>query len=141
MKLTGNILAIRQKREDKNQQITLALHTVTYVTYKKDGKYHQPFEYEDEIEVPVILTGDCLARTDNRHLEEGAFEFHVFDKVGDTYVLNDDKFLSITTVYDDESQEVILSSAYYSVVLTNEAFKQLKTDRSKALKEKRKKRK
>ncbi|WP_242917743.1 hypothetical protein [Pontibacter liquoris] len=140
MKLTGNITAIKQKRDNSNQDIALAINKIAYVTHKKDGKYYQPFEFEDELPAPLVITGDCLARIPNTYLEEGEYEFQVFDKTGDAYVLNENKALAITTAYDFDEQLTILSSVSYVVTISNEEFKQLKTDRAKAGKSKKGKR-
>lgn len=134
MKLTGNILDIKQKRDSRHQDIALEINRIEYVTHKKDGRYYQPFEFVDELEKPLVITGDCLSRINNNHLEEGEYEFNVFDKAGDDYVLNENKFLSITTAYDYDDQLMILSSVLYTVTVTNEEFKQIKTDRYKATK-------
>ena len=134
MKLTGNILDIKQKRDSKHQDVAIEINRIEYVTHKKDGRYYQPFEFVDEPEVPLVITGDCLSRKSNSHKEEDEYEFNVYDKAGDDYVLNENKFLSITTAYDYDDQLMILSSVRYAVTVTNEEFKQIKTDRHKASK-------
>ncbi|WP_242929203.1 hypothetical protein [Pontibacter vulgaris] len=131
MKLTGNILDIKSKREDKNAGITIETDRIEYITYKKDGKYFQPFNFIDTLNEPVIITGDCLARSTTKHLQEGEYDFQVYDKIGDDYVLNENKFLSVLMVYDEEEQQSFLSSVEYTVTVSNEEFKQLKTERSK----------
>ncbi|TXK52649.1 hypothetical protein FVR03_00910 [Pontibacter qinzhouensis] len=131
MRLKGNILDIKTKRETKNQAIELYISKIAYVTHKKDGKYFQPFDFEDELDTPLVLTGDCLARLQNNLLEEGEYEFQVYDKEGDTYELNENKLLTITMMYDEEEQQPILSAITYEVILPNEEFKQLKAQRRK----------
>jgi hypothetical protein len=140
MKLTGNLADIKQKRDTKNQGIEIEVDQVEYITHKKDGKYYQPFEFLDELSTPLVITGDCLSRTNNNHLEEGEYEFHVFDKEADEYVLNENKSLFVTTAYDYDDQLTILSSVTYTVTVSNEEFKQIKTDRYKANKPKKGKR-
>ncbi|WP_018478732.1 hypothetical protein [Pontibacter roseus] len=127
MKLTGNILDIKSKREDRHAGIALSLDKVEYVTYKKDGKYYQPFNLVEDLETPIVITGNCLARKADKHLQEGEYDFVVYDKEGDDYVLNENKLLSVLLVYDEEEQQHILSSVEYTVVVSNEEFKQLKT--------------
>jgi hypothetical protein len=126
MKLTGNILDIKNKRDSKNAGIALQLDKIEYITYKKDGKYFQPFNLEVELDEPLTITGDCLARKADKHLQEGEYDFVVYDKEGDDYVLNENKFLSVLLVYDEEEHHHILSSVEYTVTVPNEEFKQLK---------------
>ncbi len=136
MKLTGNILDIKNKRDSKNAGIEIEIDKVEYVTYKKDGKYFQPFNFMDELEKPIVITGDRLARVATKHLQEGEYDFQVFDKTGEEYVLNENKFLSVLMVYDEEEQQSFLSSVEYTVTVSNDEFKQIKTDRSKDRKNK-----
>ncbi|MFT2008605.1 hypothetical protein ACMA1I_08015 [Pontibacter sp. 13R65] len=131
MRLKGNILDIKTKRDSKNAGIELFVNKIDYVTHKKDGRYFQPFDFEDELETPIVITGDCLARIPNNLLEEGEYEFKVFDKEGDEYVLNENKLLTITLMYDEEEQQTIVSAVTYEVTISNEEFKQLKADRHK----------
>ncbi|WP_187263528.1 hypothetical protein [Pontibacter beigongshangensis] len=141
MRLKGNILDIKNKRDSKNQEIELYINKISYVTYKKDGKYFQPFDFEDEPDTPLVISGDCLARIQNNLLEEGEYEFQVYDKRGDDYVLNETKLLTITMMYDEVEQQSILSELTYEVTLPNEEFKQLKAERHKAKSAKKGKRK
>ena len=136
MRLTGNILDIKNKRDDRNSGIEIEVDRVEYITYKKDGKYNQPFNFVEELATPLVITGDCLARSTTKHLEEGEYDFQVFDKAGDEYVLNESKFLSVLMSYDEEEQQSFLSSVEYSVTVSNEEFKQLKSERSKDQKSK-----
>lgn len=131
MKLTGNILNVKNKRDDRNAGIALEIDKIEYVTYKKDGKYFQPFNLEVELDEPIVITGDQLARKTDKHLQEGEYDFDVYDKEGDDYVLNEDKFLSVLLIYDEEEQEHFLSSLEYTVTLPNEEFKVLKEEQHK----------
>jgi hypothetical protein len=131
MKLTGNILNVKNKRDDRNAGIALEIDKIEYITHKKDGKYYQPFDLMVELEEPITITGDCLARKDDKHLPEGEYDFLVYDKEGDDYVLNEDKFLSILMMYDEEDQEHFLSSVEYTVTVSNEDFKALKEEQHK----------
>jgi len=140
MRLTGNILDIKQKRDSKHQGTAIEVDQIEYVTHKKDGKYSQPFEFIDELPAPLVITGDCLARLSNNYQEEGEYKFQVYDKEGDDYVLNQNKSLTISTAYDYDDQLLILSSVRYMVTISNEEFKQLKTDRYKTNKAKKGKR-
>ncbi|GGK78573.1 hypothetical protein ACD591_09005 [Rufibacter glacialis] len=131
MKVIGNVLDITPQRDSRHQGVEVHLDTVEYLTSKKDGRYYQDFEYEVELETPLVLTGDCLARTDARKPKDGEYEFKVFDKVGEEYVLNPDKKLYLTLEYDFDDDVTILSSAYYSVTLSNEEFTKFKTEQEK----------
>ncbi len=126
MRLVGNISDIKHKRDNKNEGIQVYVDKIEYITHKKDGKYYQPFDYEVELEEPIMITGDCLSQTGNSQPKEGEYEFDVYDKVGDEYVHNPDKQLSLTIVYDFDTDLTILSSVYYTVVVSNEEFKELK---------------
>lgn len=127
MKLIGNINQIKNKRDSQQQDVEIHVDQIEYITHKKDGRYYQPFEYIQPLETPLVITGDCLARTDNKHLEEGDHEFKVFDKVGDTYELNPDKYLILNLAHDLDAGEVILTSITYSVTVSNEIFKQVQS--------------
>ncbi|GAB3812074.1 hypothetical protein [Pontibacter rugosus] len=135
MKLQGNILDIKNTRDSKNLGIEIHLDKIEYITNKKDGRYNQPFDFIDELETPMVITGDCLARINNKHLQDGEYDFQVYDKVGEEYVLNPDKFLSVLITYDFEADITILTSVEYSVTVTNEEFKQIKAERSKEKKQ------
>ncbi len=128
MKLIGNINDIKYSRENKNQDIALHISKVEYITHKKDGRFIQPFDLEVELEEPIIITGDRLARIQNPLLEEGEYEFEVYDKEDDAYVLNPDKQLSLSIEYDFDLDVTILSSLYYTVTVSNEEFKELKAE-------------
>lgn len=136
MKLIGNIQHIKSKRDSNLRNIELHLERVEYVTNRKDGKYLQPFNFIDELATPLVITGDCLARIQDKGLQDGEFDFNVYDKVGDEYVLHEGKLLSILLVYDEEANQHILSSIEYTVTVSNEEFKQLKAERSKENKQK-----
>ncbi|MBD1395728.1 hypothetical protein H9Q13_00995 [Pontibacter sp. JH31] len=131
MKLTGNILNVKNKRDDRHAGITLEIDKIEYITHKKDGKYYQPFDLMVELDEPVTLTGDCLARKEDKNLPEGEYDFLVYDKEGDDYVLNENKFLSVLLVYDDEEHEHILSSVEYTITVPNDEFKVLKEEQHK----------
>ncbi|MBC5773027.1 hypothetical protein H8S95_03040 [Pontibacter sp. KCTC 32443] len=139
MRLTGNIHDIKAKRDDANKGIELQLDKIEYITHRKDGKYYQPFDFVDELDKPLVITGDCLARVSSKQLEEGEYEFQVYDKVGDEYVLNPNKELALTVTYDFDADLTILTEIYYTVTVSNEEFKQIKTERNKAKKGKGKK--
>lgn len=134
MKLTGNLQDIKTKRDSNNQGIEIHVDRVEYITHKKDGKYYQPFELIEDLKTPLVLTGDCLARIPNKFLEEGEFEYEVYDKVGEEYELNPNKKLALTITYDFDSDLTILTEAYYTVTITNDEFKELKTRLAKAKK-------
>ena len=126
MRLVGNISDIKHKRDNKNEGIQVFVDKIEYITNKKDGKYYQPFDYEVDLETPIVITGDCLSQTGNSQPKEGEYEFNVYDKEGDEYVLNPSKQLSLTIVYDFDTDLTILSSVYYTVEVSNEEFKDLK---------------
>ncbi|MBB6612701.1 hypothetical protein H7F15_16785 [Pontibacter sp. Tf4] len=135
MKLTGNLQDIKTKRDSANKHIELHIDRVEYITLKKDGKYYQPFDLVVEPETPVVITGDCLARIPNKQLEEGEYEFEVYDKVGeDEYELNPNKELALTVTYDFDADLNILTELYYTVTVDNEEFKELKAAQNKAKK-------
>ena len=129
MKLKGNINRIKNKRDSQQQEIEINVDQVEYITHKKDGRYYQPFEYIQPLETPLVITGDCLARTDNKHLEEGEHEFKLYDKVGDAYELNPDKHLTLTLVNDFDTGEIILTAVIYTVTVTNEEYNILQSHR------------
>ncbi|KAA5547504.1 hypothetical protein [Adhaeribacter rhizoryzae] len=125
MNITGDILQIKNKRDSKHQDIIIQIDKIAYITHKKDGRYFQPFELIADLEKPLVITGDLLARTDNKYLDEGEHEFNVYDKVADSYVLNPDKHLLITLAYDFDIAEAILTAIEYSETVSTEKFKQL----------------
>lgn len=131
MELTGNILRIKNKRDSRQQDIAIHIDRIEYITHKKDGRFYQPFAYEDILNSPLIITGDCLARAPNTDFEEEAYAFRVYDKNGDTYTLNENKHLILNLVYVEEAEQNILNSGTYSVTVTNAEFDQIKRDRSK----------
>lgn len=138
MRLTGNILNIKQNRENANKDIEVHISRVSYITLKKDGRFFQPFELEVAPETPIVITGDRLVRENYRHQEEGEFDFKVYDLQEGEYVLNEDKHLSLTIAYDEEAELHILNSLYYEVTIPNEAFEELKREQAKARKAQRK---
>jgi hypothetical protein len=143
MKVVGNIKSITPQRSTKKKAIELHIDRVEYVTSKKDGRYFQDFNYIEDLDTPLVLTGDCLALSTDKKLEEGEYEFHVYDKEGEEYVLNKDKYLYLNMVYDFDENQDILSEVDYTVTLAPEAFDQYKKEREneKALKALGKKRK
>lgn len=131
MKVVGNILNITKQREDKNKEVEIHLDRVEYITHKKDGRYYQPFDYVDELTTPLVITGDCLARTNPIRSNEGEHEYKVYDKEEDgSYKLNENKRLVLTTIFDFDAELTILSAAEYVITVTNEEFKDIKRDRS-----------
>lgn len=136
MRLTGNIRQIKNTRDSRNSDVAVHINTIEYITPKKDGKYYQDFDFVDELDTPLVITGDCLALIHSKQIEEGEYEFHVFDKTDEDYERNENKHLSLTVTYDYDANVTILTSASYVVTVTNEEFKQIKTDRSKARKQK-----
>jgi hypothetical protein len=131
MTLTGNILDITTKRDSRHQDIALQVDKVEYITSRKDGHFFQDFDFVDTLDSPLVLTGDCLARVDNKKEEPGEYEFKVFDKAGEEYVLNDRKHLLITMEYIEEDDLTILTSVSYAVTVSNEEFQQIKRDKNK----------
>jgi hypothetical protein len=131
MTLTGNILEITSKRDNRHHDIALRVDQVEYITSKKDGHFFQDFEFTDILDTPLVLTGDCLARADKKYVEPGEYAFQVFDKIGEEYVLNDRKQLVITMEYIEEDDLTILTSVSYSVSVSNEEFIEIKTARNK----------
>ncbi|WP_162426006.1 hypothetical protein [Pontibacter pudoricolor] len=136
MRLKGNIQDIKTKRDSANSNIELHIDRIEYITLKKDGKYYQPFELVVDLAEPLVITGDCLARIPNKQLEEGEFEFEIYDKEDEDYVLNPDKELALTVTYDFEADLNILTELYYTVTIDNEEFKLLKAEQHKARKTK-----
>lgn len=126
MKLKGNISDVKQKRDSKNAGIEVQINKIEYITHKKDGKYYQPFDYEVELETPLVITGNCLAQTSNSQPKDGEYEFDVYDIVDGAYVHNPNKQLSLTVAYDYDADLNILTSVYYTVTISNEEFKELK---------------
>ncbi|WP_207434846.1 hypothetical protein [Sabulibacter ruber] len=131
MKVVGNILGIGTKQDSKHKDVEVYLDTVEYLTSRKDGKYFQEFSYEEELETPLVITGDCLARASAKPTPDGEYEFQVFDKVGEEYVLNPNKHLSLNLEYDFDENLTILSSAYYAISLPDAEFTKLKTEKEK----------
>jgi hypothetical protein len=129
MKLLGDIRRIKNRRDSLNQDIEIHLDKIEYITHKKDGRYFQPFEFIDQLDSPLVITGDCLSRSDDKYLEEGEHAFKVYDKAGDTYALNPNKHLSVILEHDFDTAETILTSLTYSVTVSNEEFKQLQSHR------------
>jgi len=127
MKLTGDLRKIGTKRDSKFQDISLQIKKVEYLTYKKDGHYFQAFDYEVELEEPVVITGDRLARK-NLKLPEGELHFEVYDKQGDEYVLNENVKLEVELEYDFEEDVLLLTSVYYAVTLAPKDFEFLKKE-------------
>jgi hypothetical protein len=131
MALTGNILDITTKRDNRHQAIALEVDEVEYITSRKDGHYFQDFDYVDVLTSPLVITGDCLARAADRSLDQGEYAFQVFDKTGEEYVLNPQKHLVVSLEYVEEDDLTILTSVYYTVTVTNEEFQQIKRDKNK----------
>ncbi|KAA9345597.1 hypothetical protein [Adhaeribacter soli] len=131
MKLTGDIKRIKNKRDDRNQDIEIEVDKIEYLTSKKDGRYFQAFDFEETLETPLVITGDCLALKPGKPAEEDEYEFNVYDKEGEEYVLNPDKFLSLSIAYDFDEDLTILTSVYYSVTLPPKDFEELKKEKEK----------
>ncbi|WP_026464253.1 hypothetical protein [Adhaeribacter aquaticus] len=125
MKVTGNITQIKNKRSNQHKDIEIHVDKIEYITQRKDGRYYQPFDLTEELETPLVITGDCLARTEAPNSEEGELEFKVYDKIEEEYVLNPHKQLLLSMVYDFDEDENILTSVIYSVTIDNEEFKNL----------------
>jgi len=132
MRLTGDIKKIKQKRDDQNKDIAIEVDKIEYITYKKDGKYFQPFDFTDELDIPFVLTGDLLARNISKYTEEGEHQFHVYDLVDDEYILNPDKQLLLNTAFDFDLGQMILTFVHYTITVSNEEFKQLKSNNAKS---------
>ncbi|AMM51885.1 hypothetical protein TH61_12830 [Rufibacter sp. DG15C] len=131
MKIVGNILDITHKRDTKHQGIEVHLDRVEYLMYKKDGHYLQDFNYIDDLDAPLVITGDRLARIIDKKLPEGEYDFKVYDLVDGEYEENPDKFLSVLLIYDFEEDQHILSSLEYSETVPMEEFKKIKGAREK----------
>ena len=131
MKLTGDIRRIKTNRDDRNRDIEIQIEKVEYLTHKKDGRYFQAFDFEDTLEAPLVITGDCLALKPGKPAAEGEYEFNVYDQTEEGYVLNPDKELTLTIFYDFEEDLIILNGLYYSVTLPPKEFEQLKKEREK----------
>ncbi|ALI97765.1 hypothetical protein [Rufibacter tibetensis] len=131
MKVIGNVLDITTTRDSRHKDVEVYLDSIEYLTSKKDGRYYQDFEYLEELETPLVITGDCLARVSGKKPDDGEYEFKVFDKEGEEYVHNPNKQLFLTLEYDFDENLTILSSAYYSVSMPNEEFTKFKTEREK----------
>jgi hypothetical protein len=131
MELKGNILRIKNKRDNQHRDIEIHVDKIEYITHKKDGRFYQAFDYVDILDTPLIITGDCLSRAPKTDFEAEDYVFHVFDKIGDTYILNENKRLVLTLVYVEEAEQTILNTGTYSVTVSNEEFDQIKRDRSK----------
>ncbi|MFD3001909.1 hypothetical protein ACFS7Z_16165 [Pontibacter toksunensis] len=136
MRITGNIGQIKTTRDSRNSDIAIHINSVEYITHKKDGKYFQAFDFVDELDTPLVITGDCLALSDKKQFEKGSYEFDVYDKSGDAYERNENKHLSLIVDHDYEENVTILTSAEYTITVSNEAFNEIKSDRSKARKQK-----
>ena len=136
MRVVGNIRLIKPQRDSQNEQIELHLDKVEYITLRKDGKYYQPFDFVEELDTPLVITGDCLALANSKHIAEGEYAFQVFDKAGDAYALNENKQLALTVAHDFDSDTTLVTAATYTVTVSNEEFKQLKSESSKARKQK-----
>jgi len=132
MKLTGDIRKIGLKRDNKYQDISLEIDKVEYLTHKKDGRYFQAFDYEVELENPIVITGDRLAKKDLKPTEEGELEFQVYDLIDGEYVLNENVQLEIITAYDFDEDLLILSSVYYAVTIPPKEFEALKKEQEKS---------
>ena len=130
MRLKGDLQRIKTKRDDGNHDIELHIDKIEYVTYKKDGRFYQPFDFVDEPDTPLTITGDQLARLTGKHLEEGEHEFLVYDKTDEGFEMNENKKLLLTTAYDFDADITILTSVEYVVTVSNEEFQQIKKDRS-----------
>ena len=130
MKLIGDILPIKNKRDDQHRDIEIHIDQIEYITYKKDGRFFQPFDFIDDLDTPVVITGDCLARAPKNDFEEEDYVFKVYDKIGDDYSLNENKSLVLTLVYVEEAEQTILNSGTYSITMPNDEFNKIKRERS-----------
>ena len=136
MRLVGNIDQIKHNRESKNKEIELHLDRVEYITQKKDGRYYQEYDFVDELDTPLIITGDRLALVNTKPSEEGEYAFKVFDEKDGAYEVNENIQLAVTVVHDFDAQITVLSAASFTVTVSNEEFKAIKANRSKARKQK-----
>ena len=132
MKLTGDIRKIGLKRDSKYQDIKLVIDKVEYLTHKKDGHYFQAFDYDVELENPIVLTGDQLARKHPKPNANGDLEFLVYDKIDDEYVLNENLKLEVEVYHDPEEDLLILSATYFSITLPPKEFEALKKEQEKS---------
>lgn len=126
MKVVGNLKNITKNRDSNNRDVEVHVNQVEYLTSKKDGKYFQDFDYVDVLESPLVITGDCLALRTDKKLDEGEVQYHMYDLEGDEYVRNENKLLWLTMAYDFEDDVSILTEVTYSVMLTDDAFRELK---------------
>jgi len=131
MKLNGDIRKIGMKRDSKFQDISVEIDKVEYLTHKKDGRYFQAFDYEVELETPLIITGDRLAKKNQKPMEEGELEFLVYDIVNGEYVLNENVQLEVITAFDFEENLLILSWGYYGITIPPKEFEALKKEHEK----------
>ena len=131
MNIIGDIQRIKNKRDSRHQDIEIHIDQIAYLTHKKDGRFFQLFEYVDNLNTPLVITGDCLSRAPNTDFEEEDYAFHVYDKTNDTYTLNEHKQLTLSLVYIKEDNLTILNAGTYSVTVINAEFEQIKRNRSK----------
>ncbi|WP_192821307.1 hypothetical protein [Rufibacter sp. LB8] len=131
MKIVGNIQAITPNRSSKNKNVELHIDRVEYLTQKKDGRYYQDFDYIDDLDSPLVITGDFLALATDKKLPEGELAFKVYDLVEGEYVHNPQKYLAITLFYDFDENQTILSEVDYVITLDRETFEQLMAAREK----------
>ena len=131
MKVIGNILQIKKNRDNQLQEIEVHIDQISYITHKKDGHFFQAFEYVDDLDRPIIITGDCLSLAPNPDFEKEDFNFYVYDKAGEIYTMNENKHLTLTLVYVEEEGQTILNTGTYTVTVPNNEFEQIKKERSK----------
>ena len=130
MKLIGDILRIKNKRDDQHRDIEIHIDQIEYITHKKDGRFFQPFDFIDDLDAPVVITGDYLARAPKNDFEEEDYVFKVYDKIGEDYILSENKNLVLTLIYVEEAEQTILNSGTYSITVSNDEFNQIKRERS-----------
>ena len=130
MTLTGNILQITSKRDNRHKDIQLLVDKVEYITSRKDGHFFQDFAYEETLDTPLRLTGDCLARAEKKYTEPGEYIFQVYDKVGEEYVLDNRKQLVVYLEYIEEEDLHVLTSLSYSITVSNAEFDQIKKEKN-----------
>jgi hypothetical protein len=128
MKLTGDLLRVKTKRENKNADIRLEIDEVEYITHKKDGRFFQPFDHVAQLNPPLFITGDCLSRAPAADFDDEDYRFFVYEKEGETYVQNPDKRLVVTIVQVEETGETLLHSGTYTVTISNDAFEDIKRE-------------
>lgn len=126
MKVVGHLPNITKNRDSKNQDIEIHVDQVEYLTSKKDGRYYQDFEYIDVLDTPLVITGDCLSLRTDKKLDEGEFQYHVFEKEGERYERLEKHLLWLTMTYDFDENVSILSEVTYSITLPGDAFRELK---------------